>query len=80
MFYYLMLAFLIFVAFSAHVILAHLAHSLLEEFDSTGWYRYKPKYKKYLLIPGLPEVILVILMLMICGVIIYSCIISLFED
>jgi len=80
MFYYLMLAFLIFVAFAAHVILAHLAHSLLEEFDSTGWYRYKPKYKKYLLIPGLPEVILAILMLMICGVIIYSCIISLFED
>jgi hypothetical protein len=80
MFYYLMLAFLIFVAFAAHVILAHLAHSLLEEFDSTGWYRYKPKYKKYLLIPGLPEVILAILILMICGVIIYSCVISLFED
>jgi hypothetical protein len=75
-----MLAFLIFVAFAAHVILAHLAHSLLEEFDSTGWYRYKPKYKKYLLIPGLPEVILAILILMICGVIIYSCVISLFED
>ncbi len=80
MFYYLMLAFLIFVAFAAHVIIAHLAHSLLEEFDSTGWYRYKPKYKRCLLIPGLPEVILVILILMICGVITYAYIISLFED
>lgn len=80
MFYYLMLSFLIFVAFAAHVILAHLAHSLLEEFDSTGWYRYKPKYKRCLLIPGLPEAILVILILMICGVITYAYIISLFED
>ena len=73
-----MLAFLIFIAFAAHVILAHLAHSLLEEVDSTGW--YKPKYKKYLLIPGLPEVALAILLIMICGVVIYAYIISLFED
>jgi hypothetical protein len=73
-----MLSFLIFVAFAAHVILAHLAHSLLEEFDSTGW--YKSKYKKYLLIPGLPEAILVILILMICGVFTYAYVISLFED
>ena len=73
-----MLAFLIFIAFAAHVILAHLAHSLLEEVDSTGW--YKSKYKKYLLIPGLPEVILAILLIMICGVVTYAYIISLFED
>jgi hypothetical protein len=73
-----MLAFLIFVAFMAHVIIAHLAHSLLEEVDSNGW--YKSKYKKYLLIPGLPEAILVILILMICGVFTYAYVISLFED
>lgn len=78
MFYYLMLAFLIFVAFAAHVILAHLAHSLLEEVDNTGW--YKSKYKKYLLIPGLPEIVLSILLIMICGVVTYAYIISLFED
>ena len=78
MFYYLMLAFLIFVAFMAHVIIAHLAHSLLEEVDSNGW--YKSKYKKYLLIPGLPEVVLVILMIALCGVFTYAYIISLFED
>jgi len=78
MFYYLMLAFLIFVAFMAHVIIAHLAHSLLEEVDSNGW--YKSKYKKYLLIPGLPEVVLVILMIALCGVFTYAYVISLFED
>ena len=78
MFYYLMVAFLIFIAFTAHVILAHLAHSLLEEVDSTGW--YKSKYKKFLLIPGLPEVVLAILLIMICGVVTYAYVISLFED
>lgn len=78
MFYYLMLAFLIFVAFMAHVIIAHITHSLLEEVDSNGW--YKSKYKKYLLIPGLPEVILVILMIVLCGVFTYAYVISLFED
>jgi hypothetical protein len=73
-----MLAFLIFVAFAAHVILAHLAHSLLKEVDSTGW--YKSKYKRYLLIPGLPEVVLAILLIMICGVVTYAYVINLFED
>jgi hypothetical protein len=73
-----MLAFLIFVALMVHVILAHITHSLLEDVDSNGW--YKSKYKKYLLIPGLPEVVLVILILMICGVLTYTYIISLFED
>jgi hypothetical protein len=73
-----MVAFLIFIAFTAHVILAHLAHSLLEEVDSTGW--YKSKYKKFLLIPGLPEVVLAILLIMICGVVTYAYVISLFED
>ena len=78
MFYYLMLAFLIFVAFMAHIIIAHLSHSLLEEVDSNGW--YKSKYKKFLLIPGLPEVILVVLMIALCGVFTYAYVISLFED
>ena len=78
MFYYLMLAFLILIGLMAHVILAHITHALLEEVDSNGW--YKPKYKKYLLIPGLPEVTLAVLMIMICGVVTYAYIISLFED
>jgi hypothetical protein len=73
-----MVAFLIFVALMAHVIIAHLAHSLLEEVDSNGW--YKSKYKRYLLIPGLPEVVLAILLIMICGVVTYAYVISLFED
>jgi hypothetical protein len=78
MFYYLMLAFLASIAFMAHVILAHLTHSLLEEVDSTGW--YKSKYKKYLLIPGLPELILVILIILIFGVLTYAYVVDLFKD
>ena len=78
MFYYLMIAFLIFVALMAHVILAHITHALLEDVDSNGW--YKSKYKKYLLIPGLPEVTLAVLMIVICGVFTYAYIINLFED
>ena len=78
MFYYLMIAFLIFVALMAHVILAHITHALLEDVDSNGW--YKSKYKKYLLIPGLPEVVLAVLMIIICGAFTYAYIISLFED
>jgi uncharacterized membrane protein YjgN (DUF898 family) len=73
-----MLTFLIFVALMVHVIVAHITHALLEDIDSNGW--YKSKYKKYLLIPGLPEVVLAILLLMICGVFTYTYIISLFED
>jgi hypothetical protein len=73
-----MLTFLIFVALMVHVIVAHITHALLEDIDSNGW--YKSKYKKYLLIPGLPEVVLAILLLMICGVLTYTYIISLFED
>jgi hypothetical protein len=73
-----MIAFLIFVALMAHVILAHITHALLEDVDSNGW--YKSKYKKYLLIPGLPEVVLAVLMIIICGAFTYAYIISLFED
>ena len=78
MFYYLMLTFFIFVALMVHVILAHITHALLEDIDSNGW--YKPKYKKYLLIPGLPEVTLAVLMIVICGVFTYAYIVNLFED
>lgn len=73
-----MIAFLIFVALMVHVILAHITHSLLEEVDSNGW--YKSKYKKYLLIPGLPEVVLVILVILIFGVLTYAYTIDLFKD
>jgi hypothetical protein len=73
-----MIAFLIFVALMAHVILAHITHALLKDVDSNGW--YKSKYKKYLLIPGLPEVTLAVLMIVICGVFTYAYIINLFED
>jgi hypothetical protein len=73
-----MVAFLIFVALMVHVILAHITHALLEDVDSNGW--YKSKYKKYLLIPGLPEATLAVLMIVICGVFTYAYIINLFED
>jgi len=78
MFYYLMLAFLIFIAFIAHIILAHLAHSLIEEADNTGW--YKSKYKRYLLIPGVAEVALGIFILLFLGAVMYAYIIYFFED
>jgi hypothetical protein len=73
-----MLAFFIFIALMVHVIIAHITHSLLEEVDSNGW--YKSKYKKYLLIPGLPELVLVVLMVILCGVFTYAYIVNLFED
>ncbi len=78
MFYYLMIAFLIFVGFLAHLILAHITDSLLEDFDENGW--YKPKYRKYLLIPGLAEIILVLLAMAITGTLAYVYTIDLFKD
>jgi hypothetical protein len=50
-----MLTFLIFVGLFAHIIMAIGAHTLLEDFN-TRW--YKPKYKKYLLIPVVAELAL----------------------
>lgn len=73
-----MLAFLIFVGFICHLILAHTASHLLSDLDTEG--RWKHKYRKYLLIPGLPEVILVILAFTITGVIAYAYVIDLFKD
>ena len=78
MFYYLMIAFFVFVAFISHLVFAHIASHLLDDVDSTGW--WKPKYRKYLLVPGLPEVILVILAFAITGVIAYAYVINLFKD
>ena len=78
MFYYLMLAFVIFVVFLGHLVFAHVASHLLDEVDSTGW--WKQSYRKYLLIPGLPEVILVILAFAVTGVIAYAYVIDLFKD
>jgi hypothetical protein len=73
-----MIAFLVLIGLMTHVILAHIAHSLLEEVDNNGW--YKSKYKRYLLIPGLPELVLAVLMVALCGVFTYAYIVNLFED
>ena len=78
MFYYLLLAFLIFIGLLAHLLIAAMTHSLLEDSDSTGW--YKSKYKKYLLIPGLAEVVLVLYFLVFLCVVTYAYIIYFIED
>ena len=78
MFYYLMLAFIIFVGFLAHLVLAHITDNLLVDFDEKGW--YKRKHRKYLLIPGLAEIILIILAITVTGVIAYAYTIDLFQD
>lgn len=78
MFYYLMVAFLIFIALFAHIIVAGMTNSLLEDADSTGW--YKSKYKKYLLIPGVAELAFVLFFLVFFGAIMYAYIIYFFED
>jgi hypothetical protein len=78
MFYYLLFAFLIFVGLLAHMILAIAAHTLLEDIDSTGW--YKSKYKRYLLIPGVAEVVLGLILLAVLGAVMYSFIIYFIED
>lgn len=77
MFYYSLFAFLIFIAIVTHIILAHVAHLLLEEVVVSG---YKPKHKKYLLIPGLPEVTILVLMIVLVCVVSYASIISLFKS
>ena len=78
MFYYLLLAFLIFIGLFAHLLIATMAHQLLDEIDSTGW--YKPKYKKYLLIPGVAEVVLGLVILAVLCAIMYTFIIYFIED
>ena len=76
--YYLLLVFLIFIGLFAHVIMAMMANSILEDIETNGW--YKKKHSKYLLIPGVAEVALGILLLAFLGVVIYACIITFFED
>lgn len=73
-----MIAFLIFVAFAFHVVVAHITDHLIEDLDDNKW--WKPSYRKYLLIPGLPELILAVLMILIFGVIVYSYVVDLFKD
>jgi hypothetical protein len=78
MFYYLLLAFLILVGTLAHLILTSMTHSLLEDSDSTGW--YKSKYKKYLLIPGVAEIVLALYILIFLVAVTYAYIIYFIED
>ena len=76
--YYLLLGFLLFIALFAHIVIAMMVNSLLEDTDSTGW--YKKKHKKYLLIPGVAEVALGLLILAFLGVVTYAFILTFFED
>jgi uncharacterized membrane protein YiaA len=76
--YYLLLGFLLFVGLFAHVVIAMMVNSILEDTDSTGW--YKKKHKKYLLIPGVAEVALGLLILTFLGVVTYAFILTFFED
>lgn len=73
-----MLAFFIFIGLLAHLLITGMTHSLLEDCDSTGW--YKPKYKRYLLIPGVAEVVLGLILLAVLGAVMYSFIIYFIED
>jgi hypothetical protein len=73
-----MLIFLIFIGILAHLVLASMTHLLLEDSDSTGW--YKSKYKKYLLIPGVAEIVLALYILIFLGAVTYAYIIYFIED
>ena len=77
MFYYLLLAFLIFIGLLAHMMMAIGAHTLLEDFN-TRW--YKPKYKRYLLIPVVAEVVLGLTILAVLCAVMYAFIIYFIED
>ena len=78
MFYYLMIAFFVFIGIVAHIAFAHIADSLLEDSDSTGW--YKSSYRKYLLIPGISELVLVLIITTVTGVVAYTYAADLFKD
>ena len=84
MFYYLLLAFLILIGVLAHMLIAVAAHTLLEDTNVTynnksiEW--YKPKYKKYLLIPGVAELALGLVILVILLAVTYTFIIYFIED
>ena len=74
----LKIVFFIFIGIVAHIAFAHIADSILEDADSTGW--YKSSYRKYLLIPGLAELVLVLLIITITGVVAYTYAANLFKD
>jgi hypothetical protein len=76
--YYLLLAFLIFIGLFGHVVAAMMANSILEDIDSTKW--YKKHHSRYLLIPGVAEVALGLLLLAFLGVVMYAFILTFFED
>jgi hypothetical protein len=79
-----MLAFLIFIGFLSHMMIAIAAHTLLEDTNVTyndkyiSW--YKPKYKKYLLIPGVAELALGLVILVMLLAVAYTFIIYFIED
>lgn len=77
MFYYLMIVFFIFILLVCHVIIAFITNYLLEDINNK-W--YKPSYKKYMLIPGIPELILSTLMISIFILVIYTYTINLFKN
>ena len=78
MFYYLMIAFFIFISLFAHIMIASMTHRLLEDADSTGW--YKRKYGRYLLIPGVAELVLGLYFILFLGALMYTFITIFFED
>jgi hypothetical protein len=76
--YYLLLAFLIFMGLFAHITIAIVTNTLLEDADSTGW--YKKKYRKYLLIPGVAEIALGTYFILFLGALMYAFVLTFFED
>jgi hypothetical protein len=76
--YYLLLGFLIFIGLFAHITIAMVTNTLLEDADSTGW--YKKKHSRYLLIPGVAEVALGIYFMLFLGALMYAFILTFFED
>jgi len=61
--------------FCIHLILAHTAYLLLEDFN---W--FKKPYKKYLLIPGIAEAVIGIAIIGVTYIIIHMSVKSLFEE
>jgi hypothetical protein len=76
--YYLLLGFLLFIALFAHMAIAVMVHHTLCDNEDIGW--YKSKYKRYLLIPGVAEVALVLLFLIALVIFTYGYFMYFFED
>jgi hypothetical protein len=79
-----MLAFLIFIGLLAHMMVAFFAHTLLEDTNISYMNKrvewYKPKCKRYLLIPGVAEAALVLYFLTILVAIMFASITYFFKD